>query len=112
MRNSFLKSLKQPNYDVSNGRLIFGHFLEILRKFLVLLISFYQKTISPDHGFVRHMFPFGVCRYTPTCSDYAKESLRQYGVWRGLLLALKRLGRCHPFAGSGYDPVPKTTHYN
>lgn len=46
------------------------------------------------------------CRYTPTCSEYAVEAIKKYGPGKGLLLALKRIARCHPWGGHGYDPVP------
>ena len=62
------------------------------------LIRFYQLCISP------HTPP--ACRYTPTCSQYAIEAIRKHGPLKGGWLTLKRLMRCHPFGGSGYDPVP------
>lgn len=62
------------------------------------LIRFYQKFISP-------LTP-PACRYTPTCSQYAIEAIRKYGVIKGCWLAAKRIARCHPWGGSGYDPVP------
>ncbi len=65
---------------------------------LVFLIILYQKLLSP-------WLPPS-CRYTPSCSQYAKEALLRHGLFRGLLLALKRLARCHPFHAGGYDPVP------
>lgn len=65
---------------------------------LVALVRFYQLCISP-------LTPPS-CRYTPTCSQYALEALRKYGPIKGLWLTLKRLLRCHPWGGSGYDPVP------
>ena len=65
---------------------------------LVLLVRFYQICISP-------LKPF-CCRFTPTCSQYALEALRKYGVFKGTWLAIKRILRCHPWGGSGYDPVP------
>ena len=46
------------------------------------------------------------CRFLPTCSDYAIEAIARHGAWRGSGLALSRLARCHPWGGSGYDPVP------
>jgi len=64
----------------------------------LLLIRIYQVLISP-------LFP-GCCRFAPTCSQYAAEALGRYGVWRGLGLTIRRLGRCHPFHPGGWDPVP------
>ena len=65
---------------------------------LIALVRFYQLCISP-------LTP-SACRYTPTCSQYALEALRKYGPVKGLWLAVKRIARCHPWGGSGYDPVP------
>jgi hypothetical protein len=48
----------------------------------------------------------GHCRFVPSCSEYAAEALRRHGARRGVALALKRLGRCHPFTAGGFDPVP------
>ena len=59
----------------------------------------YQWFISP-------VFP-NSCRYSPTCSHYAIDALDEWGAIKGLWLAIKRLGRCHPWGDSGYDPVPK-----
>ncbi|MBQ0080160.1 MAG: membrane protein insertion efficiency factor YidD [Alistipes sp.] len=64
----------------------------------LLLIRFYRICISP-------VFPPS-CRYTPTCSKYAMEAIEKYGIIKGGFLTLKRLLRCHPWGGSGYDPVP------
>ena len=65
---------------------------------LILPVRFYQLAISP-------MLPPS-CRYVPTCSQYTIEALRQDGPVKGLWLAVKRILRCHPWGGSGYDPVP------
>jgi len=62
------------------------------------LIGFYQRRISP--------FLPGMCRFTPTCSEYAAEALRLYGFWAGAWLAIKRLARCQPLCRGGHDPVP------
>ena len=62
------------------------------------LIRFYKVCISPYLG--NH------CRYTPTCSQYAYEAISKYGILKGGWLALRRLLRCHPWGGSGHDPVP------
>lgn len=61
-------------------------------------IRAYQLTLSPWLG--------RQCRYVPTCSHYATEAIERFGVRRGGWLAVKRLGRCHPWGRSGYDPVP------
>lgn len=65
---------------------------------MILPIKFYQKAISP-------LTPPS-CRYYPTCSQYAVEALRQHGPLRGTWLAARRILRCNPWGGSGYDPVP------
>ena len=70
----------------------------ILSKLMILAIRFYQGAISP-------MFP-AACRYQPTCSQYAVEAIRKHGPLKGGWLAIKRIARCHPGGGSGYDPVP------
>lgn len=70
----------------------------ILRKIFILPIRFYQLSISP-------LFP-SCCRFTPTCSQYAIEVIMRHGIFRGSWLALRRILRCHPWGGSGYDPVP------
>lgn len=64
----------------------------------VKLIRLYQITLSPYMG--------RQCRYTPTCSNYALEALQKHGLLRGSWLAIKRILRCAPWGGSGYDPVP------
>ena len=66
---------------------------------LIVLVKFYQRCISP--------FTPASCRYTPTCSQYALEALRKYGPLKGTWLTLKRLSRCHPWGGSGYDPASR-----
>jgi len=64
----------------------------------LLIIKVYQTLISP-------LTP-ATCRYQPTCSHYAKEALEIHGLFKGGLLAIKRIFSCHPWGGSGYDPVP------
>lgn len=65
---------------------------------LVALIRAYQYGVSPLLG--------SRCRFHPSCSEYAAEALRRYGILRGLRLAVFRIGRCHPWNPGGYDPVP------
>ncbi|HQD40902.1 MAG: membrane protein insertion efficiency factor YidD [Firmicutes bacterium] len=62
----------------------------------VFLIRLYQKALSP-------LFPPS-CRYSPSCSEYAKLSIEKYGFFRGTVKAVKRILRCHPWGGSGFDP--------
>ncbi len=68
-------------------------------RLLVAAIRGYRWLLSPLLG--------ANCRYQPTCSEYAIEALRRHGPWRGSRLAIGRIGRCHPWGGSGYDPVPE-----
>lgn len=75
-----------------------GRFSRALGSAAALPVVFYKKVISP-------LLP-GACRFTPTCSVYAMEALRRYGPLKGSWLALKRIVRCNPWGGSGYDPVP------
>lgn len=70
----------------------------LVRKLLCLPIVFYQRCISP--------FTPPSCRFTPTCSEYARQAIIKHGPLRGTWLALRRILRCHPWGGSGYDPVP------
>ncbi len=72
--------------------------LIILSYPFLLLIKIYQYGISPMLG--------PKCRFTPTCSQYAAEALKKHGLIKGTWLALKRISKCHPHGGSGYDPVP------
>ncbi len=80
----------------------FGSSLSLVRRALTWLtllpVRFYRRCISP--------FTPPTCRFTPTCSEYAVEAITKYGPAKGLWLAVKRLLRCHPWGGSGYDPVP------
>ena len=70
----------------------------ILSKIMLALIWFYRHCISP-------LTP-AACRYTPTCSQYAVEAIKKYGPFKGGWLAFRRILRCNPWGGSGYDPVP------
>jgi uncharacterized protein len=70
---------------------------KIIRAPFILLIRIYKYTLSP-------LLP-NACRYTPTCSQYAEEAIQKYGIVKGVWLGAKRIGRCHPWGGSGYDPL-------
>lgn len=71
---------------------------KLLGYIFIFLIKTYKYLISP-------MLP-NACRYTPTCSVYGAEAIKKYGPFKGGLMAVKRILRCHPWGGSGYDPVP------
>jgi putative membrane protein insertion efficiency factor len=73
-------------------------FVKILAIPFIWLVKFYQVAISP--------YTPSSCRYSPTCSSYSLEALKKYGIFKGGWLAIKRIGSCHPWGGSGYDPVP------
>ncbi|HAS45420.1 MAG TPA: membrane protein insertion efficiency factor YidD [Microscillaceae bacterium] len=70
----------------------------MLKAIFLFFIRFYQKAISPH-------FP-ATCRYQPTCSHYTVEAIQTHGAIKGMWMGLKRISRCHPWGGSGYDPVP------
>lgn len=70
---------------------------------LLLPVYFYRTCISP--------FTPPSCRFTPTCSAYAIQAIRRHGPVLGLYLSIKRILRCHPWGGSGYDPVPEQFHW-
>lgn len=76
---------------------------KLTRKLGILPIRFYQLTFSSFFGF--H------CRYQPTCSAYGIEAIERHGLLKGLALTARRLMRCHPWGGSGYDPVPHEHHH-
>ena len=74
-----------------------------MKKILISLIRLYQKIPFLSHK---------RCRFIPTCSNYALESIETYGAWTGSILTLKRLLKCHPLGPYGYDPVPKKEKKN
>ena len=71
---------------------------KILSAVLLVPIYFYKRCISP-------ITPPS-CRFVPTCSEYAVQAIKKHGPFKGLYLAVRRILRCHPCGGSGYDPVP------
>jgi uncharacterized protein len=74
------------------------------RSFVLWLLRGYKWALSPLMG--------PACRYVPSCSDYAMEAVDRYGVFRGSLMAMWRVLRCHPFVQGGYDPVMKSPDMN
>lgn len=72
---------------------------------VIALIKIYQKTLSFDHGLFKKLFPYGFCRFYPTCSEYAISAIEKYGLIKGGLKALWRIIRCNPWNKGGHDPV-------
>jgi len=78
---------------------------QIVKIFILKLIRIYQKTLSPDHGFMSGRFPYGYCRFHPTCSEYSYQAIAKNGVIKGGWQGFKRVLRCNPFNEGGEDPV-------
>jgi len=74
-----------------------------------LVIRGYQVCISPTLSWLTGQ-PNAGCRYEPTCSRYFLEAVETHGILRGSWMGIKRIGRCHPWGGQGYDPVPPRNH--
>jgi hypothetical protein len=69
------------------------------------LICLYQKTFSPDHGYISRFFPSGYCRFYPTCSEYTYQAIDKYGIFRGGMKGFLRILRCNPWNPGGEDPL-------
>ncbi len=69
-----------------------------MKSIAILLVKFYQKCISP--------YCPGCCRFMPTCSNYTINAIKKYGIFKGIWLSSKRIARCNPWGGMGYDPLP------
>lgn len=80
---------------------MFAKLNKIILKIMLLAIRAYQLMLSPLIG--------NNCRFTPSCSQYFMEALKEHGILRGSYLGFKRIGKCHPWGKSGYDPVPKNS---
>jgi uncharacterized protein len=78
------------------------HYIDLMKTLLLILIRIYQLTLSSFMG--------RGCRFLPTCSEYATEAIEKHGVWRGGKLSVRRILRCHPWGGDGFDPVPDHDH--
>lgn len=81
----------------------FGFIKAIPKNFLILLITFYRLGISP-------LLP-ATCRFIPTCSEYGLTAVKRFGFLKGLYLTIRRILRCRPGGGRGYDPVPEEFHF-
>ncbi|MDP2685209.1 MAG: membrane protein insertion efficiency factor YidD [bacterium] len=77
----------------------------LIKKLILKLIRIYQETLSPDHGLLSERFPYGYCRFHPTCSEYSHQAIEKFGVLKGGWYSVKRIGRCNPLNQGGEDPV-------
>lgn len=68
-----------------------------MNKLLIFVIKIYQKTLSPDHGWFKGRFPYGFCRFYPSCSEYSIQALQKHGTIKGIMLSLVRVIKCNPF---------------
>ena len=89
--------------NIKNKTILFLFYMP--RRIVVSAIKIYQKTISPDHGFMKKFYPYGCCRFTPTCSEYGIAAIEKYGVIKGGFKTMWRILRCNPFNKGGYDPL-------
>lgn len=79
--------------------------ISIPQRASLAFIWLYQHTISPDHSWLRHAFPFGYCKFHPTCSEYGRQAIAKHGFVVGWGKAVWRILRCNPFTKGGNDPV-------
>lgn len=79
-----------------------SHFLS---KLSIKIIEIYQKTVSPNHSFIGQFFPKMGCKYYPSCSEYTKQAIKQYGVVKGGGLGVARILKCNPTSRGGFDPL-------
>jgi putative membrane protein insertion efficiency factor len=76
-----------------------------MKKIVLKIIDIYQKTLSPDSGWMKRFYPGGYCKYTPHCSEYCKQVIEKRGVLKGSALGLWRILRCNPWSKGGHDPA-------
>lgn len=77
----------------------------MIKNMFLILIRWYQKTLSLDHGPFSFLYSEGFCRFKPTCSEYTYQSIKKYGAIRGGFRGLWRIMRCNPWSKGGHDPV-------
>lgn len=75
------------------------------KRVILTMIRLYQYTVSPDHGFLRYLFPHGFCKFYPSCSMYTYQAIEKYGIAKGLIKGFWRIIRCNPCSKGGVDQV-------
>lgn len=78
-----------------------------MKRFILGMIRYYQRTFSLDHGPLKFLYPNGYCKYYPSCSEYGYQSFDKHGIFKGAFLTTWRILRCNPWAKGGLDPVPE-----
>lgn len=84
---------------------MYNYFRDLAKRLVIRAIKFYQKTLSPDHGPRKNLYPYGYCRFSPSCSQYGIEAIEKYGIIRGGIKTCWRILRCNPWNKGGYDPL-------
>lgn len=86
------------------------NFLKIIfnlpKRLLLLIIGLYQVLLSPDHSWLKSAYPYGYCKHYPSCSEYSKLAINNFGFIKGSLLSLKRVVKCNPFVEPSIDLIP------
>jgi len=82
---------------------IYKTFVNFLELIVLKMIRFYQRTFSPDHGMFKSLHKYGYCKFHPTCSEYAYQAIKKYGLYKGGFKSIKRILRCHPWSSGGID---------
>ncbi|MEK7532396.1 MAG: membrane protein insertion efficiency factor YidD [Patescibacteria group bacterium] len=77
----------------------------MLKRVALWLIRLYQKTFSPDHGWFRARFPYGYCKFYPSCSEYTYQAIDKFGFFKGIFKGSWRIARCNPWSRGGMDLV-------
>ena len=91
--------MKTKFFSIAHGTIFYS------RNLVIKFVKLYQKTLSFDHGLLSYLFPYGRCRFRPTCSEYAISAIEKYGLIKGGKKAAWRLLRCNPWNKGGWDPV-------
>ncbi len=96
-----MESKKSHRIIIKN--VILNRLAEIIRWPVLMLIKLYQKTLSPDHGLLKGLFPYGYCKFQPSCSEYGYQAIKKYGLMRGGIKSIWRICRCNPWSAGGED---------